>query len=209
MNNKQIAKRLPVYGSFIGLIFGLLCLSSCGNNTDYIPKPKGYPRLVLPQYNYLTYNDNDCPFTFEYPSYGNINKDSLKAVNPNEHPCWMNVEFPYFNASLYLSYKSIGGDKEELLQSVSDAYKINAKHVIKADFIEDSLFVSPKGVQGVWYEVGGDAASSTQFFVTDSIAHFLWASFYVNTPPNEDSIAPVTTFIRKDLKHMLNTFEWK
>ncbi|OWY21254.1 hypothetical protein C7N43_29680 [Sphingobacteriales bacterium UPWRP_1] len=177
---------------------------------EYVPKPKAYPRIIFPEHSYTAFNSSQCPFTFEYPVYGKIIKnDSLLLVKKAENPCWMNIDFADFNADLYLSYRQIDSKEKTLPKLINDAYTMNAKHVIKADFIEDSLFVTQNRIYGVFYSVGGDAASAMQFYLTDSLHHFMWASFYVKATPNEDSIAPVNRFFEKDLQHLINSFKWK
>lgn len=197
----------PYFLFIICLALGSLWFTACSE--DYVPKPKAYPRIIFPNHSYTKFEIPDCPFTFEYPVYGNIQKDSVRLLQEDESPCWMNINFSDFKAELYLSYREIDSKKTSLPKLINDAYTMNAKHVVKADFIEDSLFITPKNVSGVFYNVGGDAASSMQFFVTDSIRHFLWASFYVKATPNQDSIAPVTAFFNQDLQHLINSFEWK
>jgi gliding motility-associated lipoprotein GldD len=59
------------------------------------------------------------------------------------------------------------------------------------------------------YEIGGNAASSIQFFLTDSTKHFIRGALYFNVAPNTDSISPVVDFVKKDIYHMIKTFEWK
>jgi gliding motility-associated lipoprotein GldD len=64
-------------------------------------------------------------------------------------------------------------------------------------------------VSGIFYDIGGDAASPTQFFVTDSAKHFLRGSLYFNAAPNSDSLAPVVKYIKEDMLHLLETVKWK
>lgn len=182
-------------------------LSSCGEAV-YTPKPRGYPRVVFPEHTYQVYKNTDCPFSFEQPKYATVIKDSLFFKEAPENPCWMDVVFPNFNAQLHLSYKEVKGGQKNLSKLIEDAHKLNAKHFIRADFSEDSLINTKNGVHGLFYEVGGNAASPNQFFVTDSTNHFIWASLYFKSPPNEDSLAPIVKFIRKDIDHLLNTFAW-
>nr|MBP7389581.1 hypothetical protein [Chitinophagales bacterium] len=59
------------------------------------------------------------------------------------------------------------------------------------------------------YDVGGDAASNVQFFLSDSTHHFIRGALYFNTTPNTDSMAPIVAFVKEDLKQLLRTFEWK
>ncbi len=59
------------------------------------------------------------------------------------------------------------------------------------------------------YKVEGDAASSTQFYVTDSTTHFLSGSVYFKTKPNYDSILPAIEYLNKDVQRLIETLRWK
>ena len=59
------------------------------------------------------------------------------------------------------------------------------------------------------YAIEGNAASAAQFFVTDSVRHFVRGSLYFNNVPNADSVAPVNAFIINDIRHLMETLEWK
>ncbi len=193
------------------ICIGIFCaslLQSCGEE-DFVPKPKAYFRIILPEHDYQTYSDSDCPFSFEHPTYTKVMKDAGLRDKPSENPCWMNIRYPDFNAQIHLSYKEVGGKSEDLPKLINDAYKLNSKHVRKADYIENEEIKNENGVVGLWYKVGGDAASSTQLYLTDSLHHFIWASLYFSSTPNEDSIAPVVKFIRKDLDKLVESFKWK
>jgi gliding motility-associated lipoprotein GldD len=198
-----------VYGLQFRVLFMLLLGLLVACNEDYAPKPKAYPRIDFPAHSYQNFNHNDCPFSFDYPTYAKVAKDDIFLNGQTaEHPCWMNIEYPNFKASLHVSYKDLNGRAAHLPELVNDAYKMNAKHVLRADFIDDSVIATPNNVKGVYYDVGGDAASSTQFFLTDSAKHFIWAALYINATPNQDSLAPVIQFIRKDIKHLIDSFVW-
>ncbi|MGB0839614.1 MAG: hypothetical protein ACPGXL_05715 [Chitinophagales bacterium] len=195
--------------AFSALVF---LLQSCTED-NYFPKPRGYPRVELPNHAYQSYQPDNCPFQFEHPTYANIINDPSLLIGgrkvPPPNACWMDVDFKDLNAKIHLSYKDMSKQGDNLGKLIEDAYKMNSKHVMKADYMEDSAFITKNGVFGIFYEIGGDAATSTQFFVTDSINHFVWASLYFSSPPNEDSIAPMVNFIRKDIDQMINSFEWK
>jgi len=64
-------------------------------------------------------------------------------------------------------------------------------------------------VHGILYDVGGNAASAVQFYVTDSSRHFLRGSLYFYASPNADSIAPAVEYFRKDVEHLIETLKWK
>jgi gliding motility-associated lipoprotein GldD len=92
---------------------------------------------------------------------------------------------------------------------VEDSRSLVYKHTIKADAIDESPVIRPEeNVYGIIYDLRGNTASSLQFFLTDSIQNFIRGSLYFNTTPNSDSLAPVVGFIRKDIMHMIESFEW-
>lgn len=176
---------------------------ACGSDEDTIaPKPRGYFRIAFPEKKYVVY-DSACPFTFEIPTYSNIEPDR----NARAEPCWINLNFPKFQGTLHLSYKPVNNNIRSYLE---DTYTLASKHQIKASGIEEQLVVKDSDkVYGLIYQIKGNAASSVQFFLTDSTRHFIRGALYFNAAPNTDSIAPVVEFIEKDIQHMISTFRWK
>ena len=61
----------------------------------------------------------------------------------------------------------------------------------------------------MFYEVGGNAASQSQFYVTDSMRHFLTGSLYFYAKPNYDSILPAAHYLQQDIKHIMETVQWQ
>ena len=184
------------------MVVGCLLFASCSDDEVSIPKPRAYFRLSFPEKKYVKY-DADCPFTFEMPVYSKMDLDK----NYNAEPCWLNLNFPTFNGTLHLSYKAVNDNINGYLQ---DTYTLASKHQIKASGIEEQQISKPKSkVYGLVYDIEGNAASSIQFFLTDSTKHFIRGALYFNAVPNTDSITPVVNFIRKDIYRMIETFEWK
>jgi len=111
------------------------------------------------------------------------------------------------NARFYISYKEIG--KNNFGKLLNDAYNLTYKHTYKASSIEDSAFINPAGIHGIFFKVGGNAATANQFLLTDTTRHFLRGALYFDTAPNEDSLAPMNAFLKEDLLHLINTFHWR
>lgn len=193
-------------GNHLGLIvliplLFVLSLSSC--DQDYVPKPRGYFRIALPEKTYKTYNPSDCPFLFDIPTYSEVTKDP----SPRAEPCWMNIEYPQFRATVYLSYKPVHNDLEKFIE---DSRSLSFKHIPKASGIEEQTISDQTNrVYGNIYHVKGSAASSVQFYLTDSTNHFLRGSLYFYAIPNPDSLAPVNEFLSADIDHMVASFRWK
>ena len=178
-----------------------LGFSSC--NDYYQPKPRGYFRITLPEKDYIPINI-EFPYTFVIPVYSYLESDS----EPMAEKYWTNLVFPSFNAKLHLSYKQVNGNLPALLE---DAHKLVNKHIPKANAINEQLYINKeKGVYGVAYTIQGiDAASPYQFYLTDSTHHFLRGALYFNVRPNNDSLAPVISFIEDDIQRLIESFEWR
>ena len=175
-------------------------LYSC--NQGYTPKPSGYFRIDFPEKKYQKYN-GVLPYSFEYPIYGSIKSDTAR----NAEPYWINIEFPSYRGKIHISYKQIKGNLPEYIE---DARKLAYRHTVKADAIDEKLLsYKLKNVYGILYDIKGNAASSVQFFLTDSIRNFLRGALYISSQPNKDSLAPVIDFFKKDIDHFIETFEWK
>lgn len=185
------------------------CLLSTGCHGDYTPKPKSYPRVIFPERKYELYNPTDCPFKFEKPVYAKVEHDSTYfGQKIKNDQCWLNVYFPSLNGVVNLTYKDIN-DTMSLEKLVEDAHKMAFKHTKKADYIDEIKIDNEHGVGGILYDLGGDAASNVQFFLTDTNRHFIRGALYFYSQPNADSMAPVLSFVKEDLKQMVKTFEWK
>lgn len=188
--------------SFLGLcIIFLLVLTACKN--EYYPKPKGYFRIDLPEKAFIKF-DSTFPYAFEYPVYAKI----LSDKNSQAEKYWLNINYPQFNGTLYVSYKSIDGNLNKYLE---DTRTMVMKHIPKASLIENQPYENEiTQVYGLTYSIQGVAvASPYQFYLTDSTNHFVRGALYFSSVPNNDSLAPVIEFLKEDIIHMIETFEWK
>ncbi len=193
------------YYTRIGFVaVSVLYILSC--NSDYTLRRKGYFKIEFPRHEYKQFNLPGYPYTFEYPVYASVVQDTSLFAD-NDTPYWINIDFPTFNGKIYISYKRI--NKTNFNKLVNDAFTMTYKHSSKATEIQDSLMKTEAGLTGVWFTVGGNAATARQFFITDSVKHFLRGALYFDTTPNEDSLNIVNDFLQEDMKHLINTLKWK
>ena len=177
------------------VFFALICslLHSCKD--EILPKPKAMLRL--------DYEAGDIQklqtdhFQFELNSRAKVEKDKQSLT----------LDYPGMKGSIFITYKPV----EENLQSLlSDAQKLSYEHVVKADNIVEQPFFNEKDrVYGMYYEVRGNAASQSQFYLTDSTQHFLTGSLYFYAKPNYDSIYPAAVYLQKDIRHIMETLRWE
>ncbi|NOY47913.1 MAG: gliding motility lipoprotein GldD [Chlorobi bacterium] len=176
---------------------------SCGK--DPVPKPKAFLRLEYPKAVYKEVNPQ-LPFTFEK---NNLAKsiDSIK-VSRDKKTLGIDITYPALKGTIYITYKKIQNNNLE--PYLLDAQNITQKHAQKADEIVEQPYINLKHkVFGMLYEVGGNAASQSQFYVTDSINHFVTGSLYFFAKPNYDSILPAANYLKKDIQHIMETIKWK
>ena len=176
---------------------------SCDRDTNYLPKPHGYFRIDLPEKAY-TKVDTIERYSFECPDYAFVTPDPYSPDEKN----WVNIEMPTFKGSIHLTHKPVNGNLGEYLE---DVHTMVVKHLQKANGMRDSLIVNDEHkVYGMFIEMDGKGvATPMQFYLTDSTKNFVRGALYFNFKPDNDSMQPVINFIRKDIDHLIETFEWK
>jgi gliding motility-associated lipoprotein GldD len=181
--------------------FLLAAVISC--KQDYIPKPHGYFRIEFKPKEYHQVDSVALPYRFEAPVYAKIEPDRDRLAEPT----WINIKIPQHKAEVHVSYKAIERNLGKLLE---DSRTLAFKHTIKADAINERVFVNPKKkVYGTIYEIEGNAASPLQFYLTDSTRNFLRGALYIKEIPNVDSLRPVIDYLLPDVMRMIETMEWK
>ena len=179
------------------LLFVLIFILIFECEDSLLPKPKAQLRLDFPKPTYVESGNEDCPYQMQ------INKMSILKQGEG---CSMIVEYPQLKGSIYLTYKKVENNLDTLL---IDAQKLSYEHVAKADQISEQPFINEiNGVYGMFYEVSGNAASQSQFYVTDSTDHFLAGSLYFYAKPNYDSIMPAAIYMQQDIRHLMESLKW-
>ncbi len=185
------------------LFIVLIVLSGC--RKDPIPKPKAFLRLDYPPAKYVT-ESSGLPFSFER----NVLADSITSIKSSTDNKTKGIDLVYrsLKGTIFLTYKQVDRDNLELY--LLDAQNMTQKHTIKADEIIEQPYLDEENrVYGMFYEVGGNAASQSQFYVTDSLNHFITGSLYFYAKPNYDSILPAAYYLRNDIKHLMETIRWE
>ncbi|UZO81686.1 gliding motility lipoprotein GldD [Aquimarina sp. ERC-38] len=180
------------------ILIVLMCFGCQEEATN--PKPRAMLGLTFPE---ATYNSlqTSCPYTFEH------NNITVATAIDQKNPCWLNISYPQLKATIYLSYYPVTNNLRSLLR---DAQNITKEHMVKADAIKPEVYTNPdKRVFAEINKVSGDAASTTQFYATDSTSHFISGSVYFRAKPNYDSILPAAHYLYKDVVHLIETLEWE
>lgn len=186
------------------ILFIFLIFIFVGCNPVYNPKPYGYLRIELPPRDSIQqFNLPEYPYVFGFPAYGVI----APSTDWYKEPYWINISIPKHKATIHISYKPIHNN---LAQLTEDVHKLTYQHSYRAEAITEQVFRNPQNhVYGVLYTVEGEVASATQFYVTDSVKHFLRGALYFKTKINRDSLQPLIQHFTHDIQYMTNTIRWK
>lgn len=183
------------YLKYIFLSIGILLFYSCKD--EILPKPTAYLKLEYPATNYSLIETN-CNYQFE---------KSEHATLKQKKNCWMELYYKDLKATVFITYRPIDKNLNEVLK---EAEKLTFEHTIKADAINSQAYENKdKRVYGKLFYVEGNAASNLQFHLTDSSKHMITGALYFYSKPHYDSIVPAIRYLEKDLKHLMETFQWK
>lgn len=188
-------KGLLVMGSFFLLV---------GCTQDYLPKPLGYNRLILPEPVYQPLPDT-LPYTFEYSKHAKLLNDTSWV----SERFWIEIYYPELKANVHITFKRLANKEKLLKELMNDAYTLVAKHQIKAYAIDEVIVTTRSGRTAIVAELDGEVPSQMQFTITDSTQNFLRGALYFNTKVNNDSLQPAIEYMKKDIMHMINTFDWR
>lgn len=178
-------------------IISLWLFTACGSDTP-TPKPYGYFRIDIPKTEYRSLPDRYV-YDFEF--------SQMAQIQERDEQYWINLIYPRYDASIHLTYKSLDQGIATLSE---ESRNLAFVHTDRADGINESVYTNfEKKVYGISYFIAGDAASNVQFYLTDSVNHFLRGALYFNSAPNADSIRPVREMIEKDIIHLIESLEWR
>lgn len=187
------------------LLNTILLLSSCSEEEKvFMPKPKGFNKIDLPEHSYDTLTGN-YPYTFEYSKLAKIKPDTSKTAEPY----WIDIYYPEYKANIQITYKDTKNNPKILEEYIKDSHTLANKHNVKAYAIDELLITSPKGYAVKVFELSGDVPSQVQFHVTDSTKNFLRGAVYFRTSTKNDSLAPVISYMKEDVMHLIETLKFK
>ena len=161
----------------------------------------GYYRIDLPKQTYQLW-ESECQYSFK------VSEAAKMQASKKGKACHFDLVYGKYNATIYLSYLSI---KDDLKALIDQEYAMREKHNAFSTGVDERVYIdSVNKVSALVFDVKGiRAATPLQFFATDSTQHFLRGALYFYNTPNNDSLAPVIAFIRRDLDTLVSSLRWK
>lgn len=156
--------------------------------------------MELPARDYQDFQTEACPFTFEYPKTGEVERS-------NSDSCWVDIYFPHFECRWHITYRNIPESGRTWEDHFEEYRSLAYKHIQKVTQIKERPLEEKSGL-GVMYELYGTVGVPAQLLFADSV-NMVLTSFYFDAPVRNDSLSPLIDYMKEDLMHMVKTLEWK
>jgi len=190
------------------ILLALLFFTSCDEGP--VARPDGFMRIGLPSTETYEPLSEAAPFGLDINAEAKVivkevlTEEGTEEAREGEY--WLDIVYPTILSTVQLTYKPVHDNMDNL---VRDAQQLAYKHTVKASGMREQFFAYPeKKVYGLYYELSGASATTTQFYATDSTNHFLRGVLYHYSTPNADSLAPVTAFMQEEILRMISTMNW-
>jgi gliding motility-associated lipoprotein GldD len=179
----------------------LFLFFACGEEI-FVPKPPTHLSVDLPSPVYQKFSDS-TNFSFE------MSKLWSKRVNYREKDSLIIYLGKDIDGDLHFQYLKID-TANPLSFHINKTFDKIDFHKVRARQLKDTNFVfKNKKVYGAFFEFVGNSATNFQFYLTDSTNHFIRSELLIRRKPNYDSLQPTLNYIKTDLIHLINTFEWE
>ena len=178
----------------------ILFLFSC-DETNYLPKEKGFLRLEFEKPTYDTFSNESSGLNFIY----NEAYSTFEIVSDEK------IVLGYKDIKIRIVLSDV--DLENLSsfeESIQKFYRFLEPHRKKSNQISIKEFTSADNNRfAKVFEMRGPVASPLQFYVTDSTNHFLFGSMNIMEKSNYDSIYPSIMYVKNDIFSIIESVNWE
>lgn len=179
----------------LGLLAGILLLASCsqGEKAVNIPRPQAWPRVDL--YTQKMDTVEGLPLLLE------ANADALASTSREDAGWWVNVRYPLYRATLYISLTPVDTVTE---QEVIDNRVERISRNIGGRTTEMTELTTPSGFLASVTMTRMASVTPVQFIATLPGMWVVSGSLALDkAPASPDSIAPVVEAVHGDVIRML------
>ncbi len=189
------------------ILITLIIACSCGENTTYVPRPKGFNHISLPEHSYVTIKDakQSLPYTFEVSTLAKVYDDTTNWKNKKKY--YKIIDYPQFDSKIHITYKEIHNNEDSLYSFLKESFRLMDGHNKKAHSIEERAETIGKHPV-IFFELEGEVPSTYQFCTHDTSTHFLRGALYLQVADKNDSLAPIIDYVKQDIDHLIETLEW-
>ena len=171
-------------------------LSACRHRST--PRPSGYFRI------------DPYPASYSATHIGNLSlqiNDSARCITPDvattQGVHWLNIVYPRYNATIYLSYIPLHNNLDLLMaESIELVYRQN----VNTEHVEAIAYENPEAhLYATLFTLSAESATPIQFITTDSIQYLLRGALYFDNAVKSDSVAPSLHYIEDDIIYLIES----
>ena len=181
-------------------LFGfLLFLFSC-DETNYLPREKGFLRLEFEKPTYDTFSNESSGLNFIY----NDAYSTFEIVSDEK------IVLGYKDIKIRIVLSDVELESlSSFEESIQNFYMFLEPHRKKSNQISIKEFTSADNNRfAKVFEMRGPVASPLQFYVTDSTNHFLFGSMNIMERSDYDSIYPSIMYVKNDIFSIIESVNW-
>tara|TARA_B100000900_G_scaffold334526_1_gene295857 strand:+ start:227 stop:805 length:579 start_codon:yes stop_codon:yes gene_type:complete len=189
------------FSNKILFLFGLFLFHFSCDETNYLPKEKGFLRLEFEKATYDTFSNESSGLNFIYnDAYSSFEMVSDEKIVLRYKDIKINIVLSYVELENISSFE----------ESTQNFYMFLEPHRKKSNEISIKEFTSSDNNRfAKVFEMRGPVASPLQFYVTDSTDHFLFGSMNVMEKSDYDSIYPSVMYVKNDIFSIIESVNWE
>jgi gliding motility-associated lipoprotein GldD len=203
-DNRDVSRITRHASRFLLSAFCFLLLTSCVQKPEVpVPKPKGYFRLATPEATYQHW-DSVLPFTFDYSNHA-----TLSFQKKEDNVYWIDIYYPTLSAMFKMTYYPVNNNLHNLMWGEEEQVMFHVDRRMIDDIQYSTINDPATRVFGRLYELEGkNVATPFKFWLTDSARFFVKGTLYFDFAPNNDSLAPIINYLKKDALFMVESWKW-
>jgi len=193
------------FALFLLFCSSALLLFSCVQKPEVpVPKPKGYFRLTTPEPAYQHW-DSILPFSFDYSKHATL---SFQKKENNIY--WIDIYYPELSAMFKMTYYPVKNNLHGLMWDEEQQVMFHVDRMMTDDIQYSTVSDANARVFGTLYELEGkNVATPFKFWLTDSTNNFVKGTLFFHFAPNNDSLAPIIDYLKRDALLMVESWQWK
>ena len=182
-------------------LFGFLLFLFTCDETNYLPKEKGFLRLEFEKPTYDTFFNESSGLNFIY----NDAYSTFEIVSDEK------IVLGYKDIKISIVLSDVGLENlSSFEESIQNFYMFFEPHRKKSNQISIKEFTSADNNRcAKVFEMRGPVASPLQFYVTDSTNHFLFGSMNIMEKSDYDSIYPSVMYVKNDIFSIIESVNWE
>lgn len=175
----------------LGLVASTISCRENSSNNGMTPLPRAYARVSV--YDSAYRRVPDAPICFEANSSASAIYNSVKG--------WLNVSYPAYGGTLYITVSPASPDTDRLSAALADRYERMMLNLGDNEAEQIEVTSPQLGAVTTILTSGGAVLTPVQFVSACGDRVVSGAFSFSRLPSSADSVAPLVSAVRRDVLH--------